>query len=87
MGLRLMNSFMKPKYMSFDIQLKLMCSYQKKCIIKMSAFFCSELQLFIRKNVNYLNERKKDLNTVNLSNQVGHFLPDYKYLWITVKLI
>lgn len=45
--------------------------------MKMSAFLCSELQLFIRKNVNHLNERgKKDLNTVNLSNQVGHFLPD-----------
>lgn len=42
----------------------------------MSAFLCSEVQLFIRKNVNYLNERKKDLNTTNLSNQVGHFLPD-----------
>ena len=45
--------------------------------MKMRAFLCSELQLFIRKNVNHLNERgKKDLNTVNLSNQVSHFLPD-----------
>ena len=45
--------------------------------MKMSAFLCSELQLFIRINVNYLNE-KKTLKTVQLSNQVSRFLPDYK---------